>query len=1329
MTFSWANGDFPEYGVDLLDNTVLMTLTFKVVGNATPASISITSTPTNLEASNSSFVAFTPAVNAPVTVTITPVTITPGTIDPVCIGSTSASLPYTLPAAPQANEYTIDFADPAISDVSYTTLPVSPITLTLPNTLIAGTYTATLKVRLDGNCESVGYPISVVVNPNAAVASVTGTNPLCIGGSATYTATGVVLGGGTGAWSSSNTSVATVDASTGAVTTLTAGSTNIVYTITGGCGGTVSAQQSLTVDPNALPCPSGDYDGDGVANGTDSAPSDPCLPAQVAGYTGYVSGNAIWAAADCDGDGVTNGTEATNGTNPYNADTDGDGAPDNTDTNPTDPCLPARSAGYTGYVSTNAIWAAGDCDGDGVNNGTELTNGTDPYKGDTDNDGVNDGTDTAPLNPCVPNANALACSTGDYDGDGVANGTDSTPSDPCLPAQVAGYTGYVSGNAIWAAGDCDGDGVTNGTEVTNGTNPYNADTDGDGAPDNTDTNPTDPCLPARSAGYTGYVSTNAIWAAGDCDSDGVINGTELTNGTDPYKGDTDNDGVNDGTDPAPLNPCVPNANALACSSGDYDGDGVNNGTDSAPSDPCMPVQMIGYTGYNAMNAIWAAGDCDSDGVNNGTEVTNMTDPYDSDSDNDGVNDGTDPAPLDPCVPVLPAALLISGNTICSNQGNAGVITSTTSQISVSYQLYNGANVAVGSSQPGTGSALSWTGLPAGTGYYVVSTNLLGCQSQSTTVTVTAQVQPNAGINGTLSICDGTTVTAAQLFAQLGGSPNTGGTWSPTLAGVGTYTYTVTATTPCTVNATSTVIVISIGSITPTFSVVNTVCPGSTLSPLPTTSNNGIVGIWSPALNNATTTTYTFTPNAGQCASTTTLTITVGDTQPPTITCPSNIIRGTDLDLCSAIVNYATPISSDNCGSSVAIVLPSLTTGSSFPKGTSTVIWRAIDGAGLTATCSFNVTVNDTQKPTITCPANRTQATDPNLCSALVTYPTPKVNDNCTPNATVAPVSGGTGVVQGSPNSSATFDKGINTVIWRATDAVGNTKTCSFRVTIRDLEAPTMTCLPDISVNTGTNTCSAVASYTLPTFTDNCPLSSSQSVRTSGLLSGSTFPLGTNNVVYRATDAAGNTKQCTLKIIVTDNQPPSITCPPSVVVTGSGTPCVKEAFYANPTASDNCSGTLTPFLFIGLASGSIFPVGVTTNTWRAVAPNGQSSTCSLTVTVECGSGMSGNSVIENRDEHSDIAGNTLEQANKLDLRLAPNPARSSVTVRMEGINDNGGILSVFDPMGRLVLQQVLKSDQQTTTFNLENAEFAPGLYLVNLRTEKGMVTKTLVVYKL
>gem|GEM_PF-3878628 len=91
---------------------------------------------------------------------------------------------------------------------------------------------------------------SVTINPNASITSVTGTTPLCIGGTATYSANGVVLSGGTGAWSSSNTSVATVNAS-GLVTGVSAGSCNIIYTITGGCGGTPSRQQSVTINPNA----------------------------------------------------------------------------------------------------------------------------------------------------------------------------------------------------------------------------------------------------------------------------------------------------------------------------------------------------------------------------------------------------------------------------------------------------------------------------------------------------------------------------------------------------------------------------------------------------------------------------------------------------------------------------------------------------------------------------------------------------------------------------------------------------------------------------------------------------------------------------------------------------------------------------------------------------------------------------------------------------------------------------------------------------------------------------------------------------------------------
>ncbi len=104
---------------------------------------------------------------------------------------------------------------------------------------------------ITGGCGgTVSAQQSVTINPNASIASVTGTSPLCIGGTTTYTANSVVLSGGTGAWSSSNTGIATVNSS-GLVTGMAAGNCNIIYTITGGCGGTKSAQQSVTITPNA----------------------------------------------------------------------------------------------------------------------------------------------------------------------------------------------------------------------------------------------------------------------------------------------------------------------------------------------------------------------------------------------------------------------------------------------------------------------------------------------------------------------------------------------------------------------------------------------------------------------------------------------------------------------------------------------------------------------------------------------------------------------------------------------------------------------------------------------------------------------------------------------------------------------------------------------------------------------------------------------------------------------------------------------------------------------------------------------------------------------
>ncbi|MBF2709759.1 immunoglobulin domain-containing protein, partial [Flavobacterium soyangense] len=104
-----------------------------------------------------------------------------------------------------------------------------------------------------------------------------------------------------------------------------------------------------------------------------------------------------------------------------------------------------------------------------------------------------------------------------------------------------------------------------------------------------------------------------------------------------------------------------------------------------------------------------------------------------------------------------------------------------------------------------------------------------------------------------------------------------GTWSPsTVSNTSTGNYTFNPTPnigQCALPITVQIIVNPLLVIfTP---AVPPICSGDVLAPLPTTSTNGVSGTWSPAINNTSTTTYTFTPTAGQCATTpVTMTIVV-----------------------------------------------------------------------------------------------------------------------------------------------------------------------------------------------------------------------------------------------------------------------------------------------------------------------------------------------------------------------------------------------------------------------------------------------------------------------
>src|SRR5437660_3012472 len=243
-----------------------------------------------------------------------------------------------------------------------------------------------------------------------------------------------------------------------------------------------------------------------------------------------------------------------------------------------------------------------------------------------------------------------------------------------------------------------------------------------------------------------------------------------------------------------------------------------------------------------------------------------------------------------------------------------------------------------------------------------------------------------------------------------------------------------------------------------------------------------------------------------------------------------------------------------------------------------------DAAGNTAACSFTVTVLDNQAPVIVCPADITQNTDTNACGAIVNYTAPVGTDSCpahgrTPTAWLASV--------------PLFPLGVTTNTFVVSDAAGNTAACSFTVTVLDNQAPVIVCAANITQNTSTNACGAIVSYTTPVGTDSCPGSST--VQTAGLASGSLFPLGVTTNRDRKSDAEGNSAACSFTVTVLDNQAPVIVCPADITQNTDNNACGAIVSYTAQVGTDSCPGSSTAQT-AGLASGSLFPLGVTTNTF-------------------------------------------------------------------------------------------------------------------------------------
>ncbi|HEX2899641.1 MAG TPA: HYR domain-containing protein, partial [Bacteroidia bacterium] len=563
-------------------------------------------------------------------------------------------------------------------------------------------------------------------------------------------------------------------------------------------------------------------------------------------------------------------------------------------------------------------------------------------------------------------------------------------------------------------------------------------------------------------------------------------------------------------------------------------------------------------------------------------------------------------------------------TICGSSGSLAANTPTVG--TGAWTIVSGAGGTVTTPSSPTSA---FTGVAGTTYTFRWTISNAPCTASTDDVVITLRANPttaNAGpdqtICGSSATLAGNTPTvgagAWTIVSGAGGTVTTPGSGTSAFTGLAGTAYTLRWTisnAPCTASIDDVVITFTNNPTTANAGPDQTICGTSTtLAANTPTVGTGAWSIVSGTGGSVTTPgspTSAFTAVAGQvytlrwtvtnppCAPTFDDVVITTDIVAPAITCPANATLNNDAGLCAAVATYAAPVGTDNCPSATTTQTAGLASGASFPVGTTTNTFRVTDASGLTATCSFTVTVVDAEVPAITCPANISASTDVGVCTAVVTYATPAGTDNC-PSSTTSQTAG--------LASGAIYPSGATTNTFQVTDGAGNATTCSFTITVTDTTSPNAIC-QNITLyldNTGTATTTAAAVNNGST--DNCAVDSL-------FLSQTTFgcgDVGANVEGFVAFDANGNDGICLLTITVEDTFAPVANCQNFTVqldVNGTGA----------ATASDVNNGSTDPcgILNLSLSQGQFFcaEVGANTEVLTVTDINNNTSTCNAIITVE------------------------------------------------------------------------------------------------------------------
>ena len=205
------------------------------------------------------------------------------------------------------------------------------------------------------------------------------------------------------------------------------------------------------------------------------------------------------------------------------------------------------------------------------------------------------------------------------------------------------------------------------------------------------------------------------------------------------------------------------------------------------------------------------------------------------------------------------------------------------------------------------------------------------------ITYNASTEPTPLFNPIAPICAGENLLPLPIVSLNGIS----GSWSPALNNTATTTYTFTSDPSNCANTATLTVTVNQATTTPNFDQVAAICSGSTLLPLPTNSTNGVSGSWSPELNNLSTSTYTFTPTSGLCATTQTMSITITPNTIPSFSqvgpyCPGTTIPPLPTNSTNGISGTWSP-AINNAATTTYTFTPTLNTGECASTQTMSII--------------------------------------------------------------------------------------------------------------------------------------------------------------------------------------------------------------------------------------------------------------------------------------------------------------------------------------------------------------------------------------------------------